>query len=286
MNFFIVGSGRCGSTLLMRMLNCHSDLYVFNETHWIPKLYEVFGSSKAQIDELFQIVGHTNHVNGQPTTPLTAEDCSAIRKALGEEVTVREFVDALGKRIAASQGKIIWADKTPDYCAHLGVLHRLWPNARFVHLIRDGEAVARSMQRHPGYRHLVSTKNMCWTSLAYGAEDRWDCAPEVTMEETLRLWRLRVARARDASRRLPDDGYREFRFEALIADPITQLRELSAYLQLSAGSWVKEAAALVEPQRINQRTQSADSISTDAQTQRLMQELEYSNSVPGQFRCP
>src|SRR5216684_2083301 len=38
-----------------------------------------------------------------------------------------------------------WTE-TPEYARWIEVLHRLWPEARFVHLIRDGRDVAMSMR--------------------------------------------------------------------------------------------------------------------------------------------
>ncbi|MGH7834224.1 MAG: sulfotransferase, partial [Candidatus Binatia bacterium] len=39
----IVGTSRCGTTLLRQMMHEHPDLVVFRETHWLPKLVEFFG---------------------------------------------------------------------------------------------------------------------------------------------------------------------------------------------------------------------------------------------------
>lgn len=59
---------------------------------------------------------------------------------------------------AADAGKKYWADKTPDYGPHLEMLQGLWPECRFVHLIRNGAEVVRSMASHPGYRWLAARR--------------------------------------------------------------------------------------------------------------------------------
>jgi hypothetical protein len=42
------------------------------------------------------------------------------------------------------QGKSRWGDKTPRYVEHIPEIARLFPDARFIHLIRDGREVALS----------------------------------------------------------------------------------------------------------------------------------------------
>ncbi len=82
---------------------------------------------------------------------------------------------------------------------------RLFPEAVFIHLIRDGRDVASSF-------------------LELGWADR--------IEEAALHWRLRVRRGRRAGRALPAGRYHELRYEDLVADPAPQLRDLCAAIGL------------------------------------------------------
>lgn len=278
MKFFIVGSGRCGSTLLCRMLNRHPDLWVFNETHWIPKLHEFFGTGHGLAPEMLAIVDNTFHVNGVRTTPLP-ESLRAAIGAIDGPITVRQFVDMLGNQVAAENGKRLWADKTPDYCCHLGLLQSHWPEARFLHLIRDGMATSLSMKRHPGYRHLVATQNVCWTAVAHGPPMVVEAAEEAPIAAALRLWRLRVSRARDEASRLESGSYLEVRYESLCAEPVGTLRGIADFLRLEKGPWIAEAATLVDPTRGRPPHLPDAGIEVDRLTVALMRELGYGASL-------
>jgi hypothetical protein len=50
------------------------------------------------------------------------------------------FMEAM----ARSQGKTRWMEKTPTHVHYLGVLASAFPTARFLHVVRDGRAVAAS----------------------------------------------------------------------------------------------------------------------------------------------
>jgi hypothetical protein len=57
-------------------------------------------------------------------------------------MSVGEAVSALFTTYAAKHAKPRWGDKTPMYMRHLGLLERLFPDAQYVHLIRDGRDAA------------------------------------------------------------------------------------------------------------------------------------------------
>ena len=113
-----------------------------------------------------------------------------------------DAVRAVFAAYAAAHGKPRYADKTPHYVSHLPELAARFPETQFVHIVRDGRDVALSLLEVP-----------------------W--GPD-TLEDAARHWRRRVLEGRDAG--LPDDRYRELRYEALVADPARELRALAPWL--------------------------------------------------------
>lgn len=61
------------------------------------------------------------------------------------DATYRGVLDAIFVALANHQGMKHWGDKTPEYVHHLPVLGELFPEAKFIHLVRDGRDVALSM---------------------------------------------------------------------------------------------------------------------------------------------
>ena len=74
MRFCIVGTGRCGTTLLRNILSEHPTVAVFNETHWIPKLYEFFGTGTGPVADMIDIVRRTTFANGKVVTELADDE--------------------------------------------------------------------------------------------------------------------------------------------------------------------------------------------------------------------
>jgi len=86
---------------------------------------------------------------------------------------------------------------------HFDRLRYLWPDARFIHIVRDGRDVARSCVA------------MGWAGNSWGGADRW--------MEAEALWdKLRS--------KLSTSDYREIRYENLIREPREVLREICDFL--------------------------------------------------------
>jgi hypothetical protein len=129
------------------------------------------------------------------------------------------FVTALFDRYAAERGKPIVGDKTPGYVREMGLLHDLFPHARFVHLVRDGRDVCLSAldweRKAEQFRRRFPT---------------WDAAPVSTAGL---WWRSHVLEGRESGRRLDSRLYLELRYEALVADPEGECRRLCDFLDVA-----------------------------------------------------
>src|SRR2546430_1135755 len=138
---FVVGCGRSGSTLLRLMLDAHPQLAVPPESHFIPQLWRDHGGARpVDPDVIVRALVATPHFRHWKIP----ED--AVRRRV-EELERPSFADVVGAAFEANAdvyGKTRWGDKTPIYVRSIPLLARLWPEARFAHLIRDGRDVALS----------------------------------------------------------------------------------------------------------------------------------------------
>ena len=129
-------------------------------------------------------------------------------------MTTDDAIAAVFAAYAAERGKARWGDKTPLYMQHLDLLERLFPDARFVHLIRDGRDAALSFLSVPAG---LMTEGWGHPRDAAG----FACQ-----------WATEVASARELGARVGGQRYRELRYEALVADPEGELRTVCAFAGL------------------------------------------------------
>ena len=130
---FVIGSPRSGSTMLMRMLAAHSQVYAGPEPHLTPLAHLGFYGN---VD-----AAHFDHLNAAEAL---REFVSRLPE--GEEdylQACRAYTDHLYGRILEAEGggARFFLDKTPAYALVLPFLAKLYPEARFVVLTRHPAAI-------------------------------------------------------------------------------------------------------------------------------------------------
>lgn len=203
---FVVGTGRSGTTLLRLMLDAHPDLTIPPETHFIARAARLSGQAsgrpggrRAAFLEAVIRNEHWAH-HGLDAAELRRRVAAIDPFDLGE--AARAFYGLYAEKA----GKPRWGDKTPGYLRHMPLIRGALPEARFVHVVRDGRDVALSYK------------------------DVWFGPGSV--EESARRWRDEIEEAR---RQAPGLGgaYMEVFYEDLVSEPGATLREVCGLVDLA-----------------------------------------------------
>jgi len=184
--FFLVGSERSGTTLLRLMLAHHRFIECAPEFEFLVEempRHEGWPSLRRYYDWL-------------STNRIFLPHGLAIDRRLDYPGLARSFLAQYARR----SGKPIHGATCHK---HFDRLLRLWPAARFIHLVRDGRDVARSCV------------GMGWAGNVWYGAQRWIDAEA--------LWDAFAPRI-DAARRL------ELRYEDLIRDPERELARVCRFL--------------------------------------------------------
>jgi hypothetical protein len=201
--FFLVGAQRSGTTLLRLMLAAHPRLAIPPESHFIPDLLQLehlaggLEDLRSEVADL--LVHHDRLVDFELGAPWIRDTVLRL-----QPLTTRTITTALFAEYARRRGKARWGDKTPRYRNHLPDLCALFPDAKFVHVVRDGRDTALSAWR-------AAFGPRTWVEAAY-------------------LWRDSVRAARAGARALPPGAFHEVRYETLVREPEATLRGICAFL--------------------------------------------------------
>jgi hypothetical protein len=196
----VVGVGRSGTTLLRLMLDAHPQMTIPPETHFVPAVIEACRAG-ARPEGAVEAMTSVRQWGDQGIEPAEMLERLRLLEPLDAGGALRAFYTLQAER----QGKPRWGDKTPVYVESMEPIHEALPEARLIHLIRDGRDVALSRARR-GFGKNAGGRR---------AGERW---------------RRRILAAREQSQRLPH--YLELRYEDLIEDPEGILRRVCDFVKL------------------------------------------------------
>ncbi len=202
---FLIGAPRSGTTWLQHMLGAHPNIVTSRETHLFS----------AYIKSLWQ--AWSFHLRE------TLEDCKETGfSGLPTILTENEFDELIHEVISKVYRKIIdlkpsattLLEKDPPYSLHIDLIRRYSPEARFIHIIRDGrDVVASLVAASKGWGHLWAPKRI---------------------EEAATMWKDHVLGARQA--KLLGNPYIEVRYEDLLADGSAVLKKLFDFCLIETSS--------------------------------------------------
>lgn len=211
---FIVGAPRSGTTMLQFILDDLPNLSMpTGESHFLIPLFRNqhdFSNlnTRAGMRRLLQTIDDFNPIFLYGDLHGLKFDVDQLTDAFLSEqrASVRDVINGIFEHNARGRGKTRWGDKTPYYALHLDKLVEWWPDARIIHLIRDGRDVALSLF---GRKHDFGAYN-----IYYAAQ----------------YWQKYVDICREQGRLLPAGQYLEIRYEDILNDKPAAMRAVCDFI--------------------------------------------------------
>ncbi|MGB0383503.1 MAG: sulfotransferase family protein [Ardenticatenaceae bacterium] len=157
--FFIVGSGRCGTTLLRRILYGHPKLHIPPENHVMGKTIKLFHQYRKQRWDVLVYLALSRLALHAEFETFEIRLLPLARKLVNTPPNQRSLAfifDQFYRYHADSKGKMCkrWGDKTPLNIFFLPHIRRVFPDAQFIHLYRDGCDVIASFLKMKRYQKI------------------------------------------------------------------------------------------------------------------------------------
>ncbi len=184
---FLIGAERSGTTLFRLMVDSHPEITCIENLDYVINAVEPDGSFPSLVDYAQRLETETVYSTSGFTLDTDLPDLAAVAN------------DFIAQRLVAS-GKTDVAVMVHD---KMDAILRIWPDARFVHIVRDPRGVA------------LSAKAFEWGTAVYFGIARW----ADLMDEWDRV-----------TATLPADRFMEIRFEDLVTDHVATLSAVCAFM--------------------------------------------------------
>jgi tetratricopeptide (TPR) repeat protein len=306
---FVVSSGRCGSTLVSNMLRLHPAVLSLSEFLILltpgafpggtspiygPQFWSLLSTPRKRMsfmlrhdivfDEILYRPGPERRFTAETGVPpilLTAlPHLTDEPEALYDEI--HDFVLAQGAYpvgqhyvrlfdwLCERLGRKVWVERSGSSLVHLGEMMEQFPDARYVHLYRDGRECAISMAGHSAFR-LASISGELQKVIGF---DPYNSDETITAEVPDGLqqflpqkfdreafwkydvpvevlggsWAEQERMGMQLLAQIPFDRVLQLRYEHLVANPEGELTRLMRFIGAPDGGpdYLRQAAALVK----------------------------------------
>lgn len=244
---FVVGTGRCGSTVLHEVLCAHDDVaFLSNVDDRLWPLRPRGRSNRAWLElaarlqrgrprrlglrtlrfapsEGFRLLQHAvSPILADPHRPLTAADAMP---------WLVERTCAYFDRLVAAHPGSLFVQRFTGW-PRVELLHECFPAARFVHIVRDGRAVTASWLQTAWGPQYTSDH---WQLDRLSAEQRaaWIAHGRSHVDLAAYMWAQQVDAYDRAARAVPAGQWLTIRYEDLALDPAPTLRHVTDFLGLA-----------------------------------------------------
>jgi|TARA_B100000315_G_scaffold112476_1_gene103050 hypothetical protein len=281
MPIFVFGSPRSGVTLLENILGIHPELAWLSQYNNLPtervgisyinRLYDLpmIGSLLYESAWKKKIIG-THHlpipteawnfwikflpnfnkgVKAMESHPPSAKDMSN-----NEAITIQKIIS----KLTQSQGKDRFFATYGDF-PRIDYLSKAFPDALFIHLIRDGRAVCESYFR----------VNQLGLYNSWAERDRWfDNMPELWRKQfykqyhnifcfSVYRWMYFLDLCNEESLGLPSERFLQISYEDIVKKPIKSIQRIQSFAQLSYSSKIERYIERVPPINCNRKWRQA-----------------------------
>jgi hypothetical protein len=205
---FVIGFARSGTSLLCRLMRRYLKISFGTESQFILRylaLVPTYGdlAVDANVRHLLEDIGRERFfARSHNNWGFRYDPVRAFSELRGR--SYRDVLDAVFGQLAAHNGMVRWGDKTPSYNDNLAALYQLFPDAQYVHAVRDGRDVSLSI-RHTSF----GPKNPCECAQAWART-----------QQTIRLFAATV----------PPSQFHQVRYEDLTDRPLETLTALGVFL--------------------------------------------------------
>ncbi|MEZ0074721.1 sulfotransferase [Planotetraspora sp. GP83] len=239
---FVIGTGRCGSTLVHEVLARHPDVgFVSNLDDryarcpgWIRRRSGVI---YRRVPPALTAKGRLRYAPSEGYDAL-AREVSPLLVDPSRDLLASDVTPWLARRTKAFFESRSVAEGAPAYLhkftgwPRTGFLREIFPEARFVHIVRDGRAVANSLLQMPWWRGHLGPEGWPFGPLPATYEREWDGAGRSYVQLAGIAWKHLIDAYAMARAALPDDVWLEVRYEDIVADPRKQLEAILEFLGL------------------------------------------------------
>jgi len=260
---FLIGTGRCGSSFVHEVIVGHKDVgFISNIDDNLSRLnlmgkynnalyrggsgkFTAKGKLRFAPSEAYKLIGDkVSPIYRAPSRDLVSSDVTP---------WLKEKFESFFENRSLAQNKVLFSHKYTGW-SRIGFFHEVFPQARFIHVVRDGRAVANSWLQMPWWGGYSGPEHWPWGTLPENFQLEWERGGYSYTLLAAICWKMLMESYELAASSISADQIMTIRYEDFLAEP----REvISQCLSFGGLQWTNRYERYFKNQYVNQlRAQS------------------------------
>lgn len=236
---FIIGTGRCGSTLLNEIISKHKDTCFFTsfeDNH--QRFGSIFGKKGNDIyrksdsfpfnwvarkftpTEAYRLIS-------REVSPIYVRPCRDLESSDVTPWLKKKFYDFFASNYE-KHGRHVFLHKYTGW-SRIGFFSEIFPEAKFIHIIRDGRAVANSWLQMKWWGGYEGPENWLWGGLSQDHHRQWKERNYSFVTLAGLSWEILMSSYDNSAKYLGDGRYLELKYEDFLTDPTEHLKKIISF---------------------------------------------------------
>jgi hypothetical protein len=234
----IIGAGRTGSTIFHHMLAEHPHLA------WLPGRICATLPERLDLSRLFMkgldypVVGELlkRRIKPGESYPFWEHHCKGF-SAPYRDLLAADVTDRTKNHLPRTMAKILTEKRDRLLLKitgwpRIGFLSEVFENARFIHVMRDGRAVANSMMNVSFWQGWKGPQDWGWGDLSSAQREEWNEYGQSFVVLAGIQWKILMDAMEKAKDTISSERLLETRYEDLCSDPVGQFRKVTHFCEL------------------------------------------------------
>jgi hypothetical protein len=234
---FIIGTGRCGSTIFHNIFSQHPNVAWLSR--WCNKYPDTPSKNRFFMKAIdYPIIGNylkkrfkprecwdfwEFHFTGfrRPFRDLLPEDVTNIIKEKIQNTMVQMLTSKRDRLLIKITG---WP--------RIGFIHEIFEDAKFIHILRDGRAVANSLINERWWLGWQGPHNWRWGELSPSQKEEWEKYDKSFIALAGIEWKILMDAMENAKKFTNTNNFLEVRYENLCANPSKEFNKVVKFCDL------------------------------------------------------
>lgn len=260
---FVIGTGRGGTTIFLQLLGCHPDVaWISNYTNRCPRFPQLACLSRTlDVPVLWRMLDQGLRLTPKPVESIAAlnfvtENVFSAGKVLTESDLSQATADRFRTFVLSHlrwQGKKRFVNKHTGF-PRIGYLKAIFPDAIFLHVLRDGRAVVSSLLKMHWWDGTLNS--WWWGPMRRKFVEEYADSNESPVILAAIVWKTLLDDIFKESALLTGDDIMHIRYDTLIADYKNTMAEVADFCGLELSSRFRRRLNRFEIRRTDDRWKS------------------------------